>query len=223
MHSYYANRREESVKYDNDNDGAWDVVDVFSWASGPQPGPETAARSLAAEGGALDIAFIHGSGGADVKTGSAGVDWIELGPGDDTMTGGGGNDVFVFKRGDGTDIITDLEPGDAILIRPDHPPPLRWSWHGSSWREPADIFDAGDLFDPGAVELERLALTSGDLGMPGFAHIPESLFPADSSTADIAVLAYGGGPDDRIIIVGGSGTAAYYRDLFLTHAGDVGD
>lgn len=55
--------------------------------------------------------IILGNGGANVITG---------GGGNDILTGGAGADTFAFKRGDGSDILTDFENGIDTVRLDDH-------------------------------------------------------------------------------------------------------
>lgn len=59
---------------------------------------------------------LHGGDGNDTIDGGDGWDIIEGGEGNDTLTGGAGNDYFYFTIDDGTDTITDFEPGKDILL-----------------------------------------------------------------------------------------------------------
>ncbi|GKX53802.1 hypothetical protein SOASR029_41110 [Budvicia aquatica] len=61
--------------------------------------------------------FIHGSKANDKLYGDAGNDWIIAnegddllvgGTGDDNLMGGSGSDIYLFSRGDGQDVITDM-------------------------------------------------------------------------------------------------------------------
>lgn len=52
----------------------------------------------------------------DVLNGGAGKDYLAGGKGKDTLTGGKGADTFVYKSGDGKDIITDYSAEDKIKI-----------------------------------------------------------------------------------------------------------
>lgn len=61
------------------------------------------------------IAAIDAAGGHDVVIGSAGDDVIIGGTGNDTMTGALGADTFVFRDGDGEDVITDFGTGDDLV------------------------------------------------------------------------------------------------------------
>ncbi|MDR3175276.1 MAG: VCBS domain-containing protein, partial [Desulfovibrio sp.] len=67
-------------------------------------------------GGGGDILF--GQGGADTLDGGAGNDLLVGGAGNDSLTGGAGADVFLFRPGEGSDVITDFarDQGD-ILVR----------------------------------------------------------------------------------------------------------
>jgi Ca2+-binding RTX toxin-like protein len=55
---------------------------------------------------------IGGSGG-DALTGNATANLLDGAAGSDTMTGGGGDDVFVYQFGGGADIVTDFVAGAA--------------------------------------------------------------------------------------------------------------
>ncbi len=57
--------------------------------------------------------ILHGNEGNDTLNGDDGNDTLIGGSGSDTMRGGLGDDVYVFNRGDGHDIIEDLEPEGA--------------------------------------------------------------------------------------------------------------
>ncbi|WP_343564309.1 calcium-binding protein, partial [Kiloniella sp. b19] len=55
-----------------------------------------------------DIATIKtGSDSAETLSGDAGSDYLSGGAGDDTLNGSGGDDVYVFGRGDGSDLVHD--------------------------------------------------------------------------------------------------------------------
>ncbi|MFD1344801.1 calcium-binding protein, partial [Litorisediminicola beolgyonensis] len=64
-------------------------------------------------GGGDDI--LLGEDGADVITGKAGRDRITGGTGDDILSGGKSGDVFVFRAGEGQDVITDFRSGQDVL------------------------------------------------------------------------------------------------------------
>jgi beta-glucanase (GH16 family) len=67
---------------------------------------------------AVTMAVLNGTGGRDALSGGAGEDSILGGSGNDTLTGGAGADVFVFKPGDGQDVIKDFQPGvDKLLMQ----------------------------------------------------------------------------------------------------------
>lgn len=60
---------------------------------------------------------VRGGNGEDSLFGAGGRDHLSGGKGDDTLTGGNGADTFVFRRNDGSDVITDFEVGrDHIEI-----------------------------------------------------------------------------------------------------------
>ncbi|MDQ8728500.1 family 16 glycosylhydrolase [Bradyrhizobium sp. LHD-71] len=54
-----------------------------------------------------------GNAQANIITGNAAANVITGGLGNDILTGGNGADIFVFKTGNGSDIITDFSPGSA--------------------------------------------------------------------------------------------------------------
>ncbi|CAN7688252.1 tandem-95 repeat protein [Mesorhizobium sp. LjRoot246] len=58
---------------------------------------------------------LDGNEGNDSITGGIGKDTISGGTGNDQMTGGLGNDNFIFAQGDGSDTITDFDPGLRLL------------------------------------------------------------------------------------------------------------
>ncbi len=160
-----------------DRDGMRDIRDAFAWDPA--------------------VAFIRGTDGDDTREGTGGADWIDAGRGDDVLTGGAGADAFIFRYGDGTDVITDFQADeDSIRIREDG-------------------------FDPAHVEATVVALGSG--GDPAHPYIPASLHPSGADTTKVTVLTYGGGEEDRLIIVGGTGDADAYRAHFAAYAGDVPD
>lgn len=43
-------------------------------------------------------------------------DFIEGGPGDDTLTGGKGADTFVLREGGGHDVVADFADGDRVML-----------------------------------------------------------------------------------------------------------
>lgn len=60
-------------------------------------------------GGGDDL--MKGGGGADRLIGGGGVDTLHGQKGDDTLKGGAGNDLFLFKPGDGDDVIQGFQQG----------------------------------------------------------------------------------------------------------------
>ncbi len=65
------------------------------------------------------ITEINMDGGDDVAVGSAGDDVMVGGTGNDVLSGLAGADTFVFRDGDGQDVITDFGAGDD-LVRLEH-------------------------------------------------------------------------------------------------------
>lgn len=69
------------------------------------------------EGGAGNDG-LRGGSGVDHLDGGSGDDWIEGGRGIDVLTGGSGYDTFVFRLGDGPDLVMDFQSGvDRIALR----------------------------------------------------------------------------------------------------------
>jgi Ca2+-binding RTX toxin-like protein len=64
--------------------------------------------------------FIVGGAGNDKLFGQRGDDRLSGGIGSDILSGGSGSDVFVFKAGDGSDVVTDYDPFvDEISLNED--------------------------------------------------------------------------------------------------------
>ncbi|MGK5091769.1 calcium-binding protein [Deltaproteobacteria bacterium TL4] len=59
--------------------------------------------------GGSDDDELYGGRGNDLLQGSTGDDLISGGTGDDVLDGGSGDEVYLFNRGDGNDIIHDLD------------------------------------------------------------------------------------------------------------------
>lgn len=61
---------------------------------------------------------LNGGSGRDVLSGGNGADTINGGTWRDTLTGGGGADTFVFRQGDGVDVVRDFTNGvDKIAVQ----------------------------------------------------------------------------------------------------------
>jgi VCBS repeat-containing protein len=60
--------------------------------------------------------IITGNSGNDILVGGKGNDTLIGGAGNDTLIGGAGADMFVFKPGDGRDVITDFSSGQGDRI-----------------------------------------------------------------------------------------------------------
>jgi len=59
---------------------------------------------------------IYGSAGDDSINGGSGQDTIRGSVGNDSLSGGDDGDTFIFKSGDGDDIVSDFEVGQDTLI-----------------------------------------------------------------------------------------------------------
>ncbi len=66
--------------------------------------------------GGLNRDLLDGGAGNDTLDGGQQADTLTGGEGDDVLIGGGGADLFIFGAGTGSDIITDLNRFDTILI-----------------------------------------------------------------------------------------------------------
>ena len=88
------------------------------------PADEIAARSLTIEAGDGDDEVVGGegndtiSGGSDVDiiSGRAGNDRISGDGENDILNGGSGADTFVFRTGDGMDVVEDFSSNDGDLV-----------------------------------------------------------------------------------------------------------
>lgn len=108
---------------------------------------------------------LRGGEGADLLDAGPGEDRLEGGDGDDLLEGGEGADLFVFRATDGgTDLLSDLGPGDRLLFLGPAPPQIAADAAGDA------RFDWG----AGAATAAGLApeafadpVSAGDLG-PGF-------------------------------------------------------
>ena len=60
--------------------------------------------------------FVAGGKGNDSLVGGAGDDSLWGGAGDDTLFGGDGSDIFIYRNGNGNDIISDYTSLDKIRV-----------------------------------------------------------------------------------------------------------
>ncbi|WP_397542851.1 calcium-binding protein [Roseovarius salis] len=73
-----------------------------------------AGDDLLSGGAGRDV--ISAGAGGDVIRGGDGADRLRGGGGDDTISGNAGSDVFVFRAGDGSDVVADFDPGEDVLL-----------------------------------------------------------------------------------------------------------
>jgi Ca2+-binding RTX toxin-like protein len=110
-------------------------------------------------GGGNDTIF--GTGGEDVVHGGRGHDVLWGGAGNDILTGGTGNDIFVFRPGDGNNLITDFNSRDIVRLEGFATADVADAvWDGSNSR-----LVAGSGFDQVNVTLQGYALTDGQLSI----------------------------------------------------------
>ena len=60
--------------------------------------------------------LLDGNAGNDVVNGGAGDDLLFGAVGADTLTGGAGDDQFLLVAGNGSDLVTDFEDGQDLLV-----------------------------------------------------------------------------------------------------------
>ncbi|CAH1208159.1 hypothetical protein PAECIP111893_02849 [Paenibacillus plantiphilus] len=60
---------------------------------------------------------LNGGSGNDVLYGGSGLDTLDGGLGNDTLEGGSGNDTYLFRKGDGQDVIADLDGTSGNMDR----------------------------------------------------------------------------------------------------------
>ena len=63
-----------------------------------------------------DLIAAQQSAGDDTIIGTNGADLIEPGPGDDLVRGGGGNDIYIFRKGDGDDLLIDTGGTNTLRV-----------------------------------------------------------------------------------------------------------
>ena len=66
--------------------------------------------------GGADDDYLLGNAGSDTLLGENGNDSLWGGAGDDTLYGGAGHDIFIYKKGDGRDVIEDFANIDRIIV-----------------------------------------------------------------------------------------------------------
>ncbi len=116
-------------------------------------------------------AAFTGTSGADTVTGSMWNDTLIGGGGDDVLQGGFGSDTYVYRRGDGSDVIAenghwlnwdglafaDMLPADIALSRPvDSPNDLRITVKGTG-----ETITVSNHFVDSATGIEQIAFADG--------------------------------------------------------------
>ncbi len=109
MDTLYGDEGNDSLLGGNDDDLIL-TGDGLNFAFG-QSGNDTIV-------GGSDRDKIYGGGGQDLIEGDRGDDLIQGGSGQDTLTGGAGIDTYVYRVGDGQDLIQDAgnDDGDRIFF-----------------------------------------------------------------------------------------------------------
>jgi Ca2+-binding RTX toxin-like protein len=162
--------------------------------------------------------FIYGTSGADAVTGTEGADIIYGRAGNDVLAGGAEADMFVTRRGEGSDTIADFQAGAGGDV-------LRLQGHGisdfaafraASVQSGADVsvtLAGGEILTLRNVELDSLLPENLQLDQP----LPISGAPANwDSTYDIGATLQGTDANDQlagsnpdITLVGGLGDDTY--------------
>ncbi|NVK02355.1 MAG: hypothetical protein HWE12_12495, partial [Oceanospirillaceae bacterium] len=60
--------------------------------------------------------YLNGESGSDTLLGSEGIDLLEGGKGDDILDGGQGNDTYLYREGDGNDLILQSQDPEGFDI-----------------------------------------------------------------------------------------------------------
>ena len=193
------------------------------------------------DGGRGDDSMAGGSG-EDYLRGGQGDDVLMGGTGHDTMTGGEGSDTFVYRAGDGDDVITDFTPGeDTILMG-------GYNTDGYEISYDPETGNSTITYAGGTITVEGVQITANDLQFQGRATDGDD--NVRGGVADDYLLAGGGDDtvtggegDDTIgggsgndVIDGGTGddmiaggrgddtiTGGEGDDMFVYHAGDGDD
>jgi hypothetical protein len=103
--------------------GGLDLIDLSNSEYSVQIDLNDGAFSTVAISGANNVAIgygtiiedVTGSVHSDILTGNDQANRIEGGPGDDILTGAGGNDIFAYSLVWGADIITDFVQGEDLI------------------------------------------------------------------------------------------------------------
>ena len=151
---------------------------------------------------------ILGLAGADVLVGRDGADTLDGGPDADRLDGGLGNDIYVFERGSGQDVIVDWDPtagnidtvrlgadvqeSDATLKRAGNH--LFLSINGTD-----DSMKLSDWFSADADKIEQIQFGDGTIWDAAYMYT-KTTTPTDTDdylvgTADKDLMDGGGGDD----------------------------
>ena len=237
-------------------------IDTFQFADGTNLSGDVLAGSAVPVGDPSTISggagndTIYGTGGDDVITDAGGTNTIYGGDGDDTVTAtgsstvyggagndslravGGGNDTYVFNRGDDNDTIADGGGMDTIRfgigITVDD---LTYSKDGDNVvihvNDPAnpaasDSITINDWFMDSVYRIETFTFSDGT-SIPGYQLLQQIATPLNGTTGDDIIdgwyhnnIIYGFGGHDIIIGVGGNDVidAGDGDDVVITGGGN---
>ncbi|WP_211253596.1 calcium-binding protein [Alkanindiges illinoisensis] len=107
MQAIYAGDDTITGTADSDTINSWDGNDSITALNGDDIVDAGNGNDLVKGGNGNDL--IKGGAGNDTIFGEAGNDTIQGGSGNDLLDGGSGNDTYLFSRGDGQDVINNID------------------------------------------------------------------------------------------------------------------
>ena len=106
--------------------------------------------------------YMAGGEGDDSLDGGRGKDLLYGGTGDDTLTGGDDSDAFIFREGDGNDLITDFQQGTDIIHIEGN------SGDGYEVSYDKETGNSTITYAGGTITVEGVELSSEDIGYAAF-------------------------------------------------------